>query len=69
MYNGALNLITNNMVGGILPLNEDVIKSLVEKHPEPALITDQSLVEGPILNIHPSAYAEIDSSLILKMAT
>ena len=67
--NGALNLITNNMAGGILPLTDDVIKALIEKHPDPAAITDQSILEGPILNIHPSAYAEIDSSLILKMAT
>lgn len=32
--NGALNLIRSNMVGGVVQLNE-VIRSLVEKHPEP----------------------------------
>ena len=47
--NGALNLITNNMVGGILPLSEEVIKILVEKHPEPAFANEDSILEGPIL--------------------
>ena len=32
--NGALKLLTNNMSGGILPLNDDTLNLLIQKHPE-----------------------------------
>ena len=38
---------------------------LVEKHPEPTSVTEDSILEGPILKIHLTASAEIDSSLEL----
>ena len=32
--NGALKLLTNNMANGILPLNEETLKLIKQKHPE-----------------------------------
>ena len=54
------------MVGGVVQLNE-VIRSLVEKHPEPVSVTEGSILKEPILKIHPKAYADTDSSFILKV--
>ena len=33
--NGAIKLLTNKMDNGILPLNEETLKMLRQKHPEP----------------------------------
>ena len=40
--NGALKLLTNNMANGILPLNEETLKLIKQKHPEAQDITLES---------------------------
>ena len=30
----ALNLLTNNMENGVLPLNKDTLSKLIQKHPK-----------------------------------
>ena len=32
--NSALNLLTNNMENGVLPLNKDTLSKLIQKHPK-----------------------------------
>ena len=40
---------------------------LVEKHPEPASVTEDSILEGPLLKIHLTAYGEIDSLQLYRL--
>ena len=40
---------------------------LVEKHPEPASVTEDSILEGPLLKIHLTAYEEIDSLQLYRL--
>ena len=43
-------------------------RTIVEKHPESISATKDPILEGLILKIRPTAYADIDSSLILRVA-
>ena len=45
-----------------------MIRTLVEKHLEPASVTEGSILEGPILKTYPTTYANIDLLLILTVA-
>ena len=55
------------MIGGLVPLNKEVISTFVEKHPEPASVTEDSILEGPLLKIHLTAYEEIDSLQLYRL--
>ena len=45
--NKAITVVTNNMAGGILPLNEETLNSLMQKHPEASKINEETLLSGP----------------------
>ena len=62
--NGALNLLTDNMHSGILPLNKETQELLV--HPEPSEPSPDILIQGPTRPIHPVAYDDMDESVIMK---
>ena len=49
----ALELLDNASSSGLLPLNEEVMSELQEKHPDPAPVTGDPLLRGP-LKILPS---------------
>ena len=63
--NGALKLLMNNMLNGILPLTDETLQLLKQKHPESP---PEVLIEGPITKIHSVVYDDNDESLILKAA-
>ena len=67
----AVKLLSSNMQGGVLPLNEETKKLLLEKHPEPSPISHEALVESIAEEIHPVVFDEIDGESIRKamMAT
>ena len=50
---GALKLFTDNMHGGILPLNKETLELLVQKYPEPREPSPDRLIQGPTRPIHP----------------
>ena len=60
----AIKLLSSNMQGGVLPLNEETKKLLLEKHPEPSPISHEALVESIAEEIHPVVFDEIDGELI-----
>ena len=68
--NGALRLLTNNMSNGILPLNEDTLLLLEQKHPEgkPA-VEMETIIKDPLERIHAIAFNEINEDIILKAAS
>ena len=68
--NGALKLLTDNMSGGILPLNDETLNLLIQKHPEAKDITeDVTFIHDQIQEVHPIVFEEIDSKMIERVAS
>ena len=66
--NGAIKLLTNNMKGGILPLNEQTMELLRTKHPEGNAASEDALLHGEIKIVQPIIYEAIDEDMVLKAA-
>ena len=66
--NAALNLLSTEGGGGVLPLSESVINSLVEKHPSPAPIQEDALLHGPVNKVPSNYFDSIDEETIAKAA-
>ena len=64
--NGVLKLLTENMSNGILPLTDNTLKMLKQKHPETNEPPQEVLLQGPTRPVHPIVYEDMDESLILK---
>ena len=64
--NSAMKLLTNNISGGILPLNKETLQSLKQKHPDTTNCHEDIALHGPIKPIHPIVYEEINEDLVLK---
>ena len=67
--NAALKLLTNNMSNGILPLNDDTLLLLEQKHPEASELQQGILLDQPPMRIHPIVYDVIDEELVLNVAS
>ena len=66
--NAALNLLSTENGGGVLPLTDQVLKDLQEKHPPAAPIQEGALILGPVNNVPPSYFDSIDEQMIAKAA-
>ena len=68
----ALKLLDQSSSSGLLPLTEEVMSQLEEKHPPPApIVSDRSgdpLLRGPIDNVPDCFFDSIDEQMILKAA-
>ena len=64
----AVKLLTENAQGGILPLNDETINLLREKHPEGKDTDPNCLLEGEIEPIHPSVFETISAAQIQEAA-
>ena len=64
----ALRLLETCPTSGVVPLNDEVISTLTEKHPEQKEASDDILIEGDPPFIDPVLYDNIDESTILKAA-
>ena len=58
--NTALKLITNNMQDGILPLNNETLNKLKEKHPKSKNANNDVLLTSVPQDIQPIMFAGID---------
>ena len=47
-----MNLVTNNMENGVLPLNAQSLSQLVKKYPDRKKAPDEILLDGPLPNVH-----------------
>ena len=63
----ALNLLTNKMGHGILPLDQKTISQLVLKHPQKSCAED-ILINGTIEKVHPVRFESINEELIRRAA-
>ena len=66
--NAAIKLLTNNMQNGILPLNDETLSQLKQKHPEAKTACDAALLTDIPENIHPAKFENLDADMILKAA-
>ena len=66
--NAAVKVLTSNMEGGILPLTEDTIALLEQKHPNPAPIIDDAIIDKVPEDVHPVVFSSIDGESIRKAA-
>ena len=66
--NKAINVITNNMVNGILPLTDETIALLVEKHPKPKEACSEIMLHGPVKPINAIVFDAIDDEMVLRAA-
>ena len=64
----ALKLLDSTNSTGMLSLTDEVMEELLKKHPEPAPITGEPLLHGPILPVPECFYDSIDEQTILKSA-
>ena len=65
--NGALRLLSKTSNSGILPINEETVRQLHEKHPEGEVKHEEMLLQGPINYIHPVIFDGIDAELVQKV--
>ena len=66
--NNALKLLTHNMSDGILPLNDETISLLHQKHPKARKALDKILIEGNAPIIHPIIFEPIDDEMVKDAA-
>ena len=66
--NAALKLLTDNMTGGILALNDEALDMLRQKHPEARNRQEDITLQGPMKSINPILFVEIDDEMIIKAA-
>ena len=66
--NCAIKIITNNMQNGILPLNEQTLQLLKQKHPEATTASEEILLPDEPEIMYPIKYEKIDAELIRKAA-
>ena len=64
----ALNLLTNNMGHGMLPLEQETISQLVLKHPQKSCASEDVLINGPLEQVHPVRFESINEELIRTAA-
>ena len=67
--NGALRILTDNMNNGILPLNDDTLLLLEQKHPGVGEVYAEALLDEPFKRIHPIVFDAINEDTVLKAAT
>ena len=66
--NGALKLLSNNMSNGILPLNDETLQLLQQKHPDAQQVSEDTLLQGNIPEVHPVIFKEIDDEMVKQAA-
>jgi len=66
--NAAVKLLTSGMEGGILPLDEDTMNLLQVKHPEPAKLNPEAVVDCAPNEVHPIIFDEIDAESVKSAA-
>ena len=66
--NSALRYLSENECGGVLPLTDDVMGQLKDKHPEAQEAKLGSLLYGPVEEVHDSLYQQIDGDTIREAA-
>ena len=67
--NPALRLLDKTSNKGILPICEETIKQLHEKHPVGEPKHEEMLLNGPVAEVHPVVFDDLNADLVRKIAT
>ena len=54
---------------GVHKVDDTIINKLQQKHPQPAPLTSDTLLNGPVNHILPSYLNEIDENMVFKSAS
>ena len=66
--NSAMRFLNDDTSGGVLPLTDDVMLQLREKHPEPKPKKWKVLLRGPVQDIPNSLFLEINGEMVHDVA-
>ena len=66
--NKALRLLDQTTNKGVLPITDDTIRQLHEKHPVGEPQHEEMLLNGPIQHVHPIIFDDINGELVQKVA-
>jgi len=66
--NSAIKLLSNNMEGGILPLNDETKALLKVKHPVAKKADEDVKLQGPLPTVENVIFDVIDESMVLEAA-
>ena len=64
----AIRILDQTNTAGILPINDETIKLLNEKHPNAQPINDDMVLQGPIKHVDKIIFEGINGALIKKIA-
>ena len=62
----AMNLLTNNMKNGVLPLNKKTLEQLKQKHPQRRDADPEIMLPDKPEEIHPIKFDSIDPEIVRK---
>ena len=66
--NSALRYLSENDGGSVLPLSDDIMAQLKEKHPSPQEARLRSLLFGPVEDVPDSIYQQINEEMVWDAA-
>ena len=65
--NAAVRLLNKNNCKGVLPMTLETIEQLHEKHPNGEPINTEMILEGPIEEVNPVIFHDINADLVKKV--
>ena len=66
--NAALRLLNKQNCKGVLPINPETIAQLHDKHPKAESAHPEMILEGPMNDVNPIIFDDINANLVQKMA-
>ena len=63
--NAAMKLLTD-IDAGVHKVDDTILNELQQKHPQPAPLTSDTLLNGPANRVLPSYFDEIDETMVFK---
>ena len=66
--NAAMKLLTD-IDAGVHKVDDTILNKLQQKHPQPAPLTSDALLNGPVNRVLPSYFDEIDDTMVFKSAS
>lgn len=64
----ALKILSDDDNQGVLPPTDETIHELKNKHPEPASVQEETLLQGPVPEVHNFYFDNINADMINKSA-
>ena len=63
--NAAMKLLTD-IDAGVHKVDDTILNELQQKHPQPAPLTSDALLNGPVNRVLPSYFDEIDDTMVFN---